>query len=103
MFLLAHLSDPHLGPLPLPRLGDLSGKRGLGFLNWMRSRRLRHRPEVLDAVVRDLKAAAPDHIVVTGDLVNLALKAEFPPARQWLARLGSAHEVTLIPGNHDAY
>jgi 3',5'-cyclic AMP phosphodiesterase CpdA len=69
----------------------------------LRSRRLRHRPEVLNALVRDLKAAAPDHIVVTGDLVNLALHAEFAPARLWLSHLGSPHHVTLVPGNHDAY
>jgi len=103
MFVLAHLSDPHLGPLPVPRLAELSGKRALGFLNWMRSRRRRHRRDVLDAVVQDLKAAAPDHIVVTGDLVNLALHAEFAPARLWLAHLGSPHDVTFVPGNHDAY
>jgi 3',5'-cyclic AMP phosphodiesterase CpdA len=103
MFVLAHLSDPHLGPVPLPRFAELSSKRGLGFLNWLRSRRLRHRPEVLDRVVRDLKAAGPDHIVVTGDLVNLALHAEFAPAQRWLAGLGSPHDVTLVPGNHDAY
>jgi hypothetical protein len=27
MFLLAHLSDPHLAPLPRPRLLELVGKR----------------------------------------------------------------------------
>ena len=103
MFVLAHLSDPHLGPLPVPRFAELSGKRALGFLNWHRGRRVRHRPEVLDVLVQDLRSQAPDHIAVTGDLVNLALHAEFAPARQWLARLGSPHDVTVVPGNHDAY
>lgn len=103
MFVLAHLSDPHLGPLPAARLAELSGKRALGYLNWHRSRRGRHRPEVLAALVRDLKDAGADHIVVTGDLVNLGLRAEFAPARQWLGGLGSPHDVTVIPGNHDAY
>lgn len=103
MFVLAHLSDPHLGPLPAARLTELSSKRALGYLNWHRSRRERHRPEVLAAVVHDLKNMAADHIVVTGDLVNLGLHAEYAPARQWLSRLGSPHDVTVIPGNHDAY
>lgn len=103
MFVLAHLSDPHLGPLPAARLTEFSGKRALGYLNWHRSRRQRHRPEVLAALVRDLKSAGADHIVVTGDLVNLALRAEFGQARQWLAGLGAPHDVTVIPGNHDAY
>jgi hypothetical protein len=26
MFTLAHLSDPHLAPLPAPRLSELAGK-----------------------------------------------------------------------------
>jgi 3',5'-cyclic AMP phosphodiesterase CpdA len=103
MFVLAHLSDPHLGPVPLPRFRELTGKRALGFMNWQRRRFVRHRPEVLDAVVADLCAAAPDHIAVTGDLVNIALEKEFPPAREWLARLGPPHDVSMVPGNHDAY
>ncbi len=103
MFVVAHLSDPHLGPLPRPRLAELSGKLMLGYLNWQRRRRVRHRPEVLDRLVEDLKSHRPDHIVVTGDLVNLSLRAEFTPARDWLCRLGSSHDVTVVPGNHDAY
>src|ERR1700728_216375 len=83
-FTLAHLSDRHLPPLPAARLGDLAGKRALGYLNWKRNRRKFHRRDVLDALVSDIRAQAPDHIAVTGDLVNLALEAEFAPARVWL-------------------
>jgi 3',5'-cyclic AMP phosphodiesterase CpdA len=103
MFVLAHLSDPHIGPLPRPRLIDLAGKRLLGFANWRLRRRACHRPEVLDAITADVKAAAPDHIAVTGDLINIALEQEFAPARAWLDRLGPPDRVTLVPGNHDAY
>ena len=103
MFVLAHLSDPHLGPVPMPRLRELTGKRALGFMNWHRRRVVRYRPEVLEALVQDLKSAAPDHIAVTGDLVNISLEKEFPPAREWLARLGAPHDVSMVPGNHDAY
>jgi 3',5'-cyclic AMP phosphodiesterase CpdA len=45
----------------------------------------------------------PDHIAVTGDLVNLALKAEFPRARRWIEVVGKPNDVSLVPGNHDAY
>ena len=103
MFVLAHLSDPHLGPVPIPRFRELTGKRALGFVNWHRRRFVRHRPEALEALVHDLRRSAPDHIAVTGDLVNIALEKEFPPAREWLAQLGSAHDVSMVPGNHDAY
>src|SRR5262245_51572853 len=103
MFALAHLSDPHLGPLPTPRPSELASKRVLGFINWTRKRRLIHRGEVLDRLVADLKAQSADHIAVTGDLTNISLPQEFAAARRWLDRLGDARDVTVVPGNHDVY
>ncbi len=103
MVALAHLSDPHLAPLPRPRLRELLGKRVLGYLNWQHRRGKIHRRELLDALIRDLKDQAPDHVAVTGDLVNIATAAEFAQARGWLLALGAAQDVTLVPGNHDAY
>jgi 3',5'-cyclic AMP phosphodiesterase CpdA len=101
MFVRGHLSDLHLAAPP--RLQELAGKRGLGFINWHRGRKLIHRREVIDALTRDLKASAPDHIAVTGDLVNLSLPAEYARARAWLNGLGPPSDVTVIPGNHDIY
>jgi 3',5'-cyclic AMP phosphodiesterase CpdA len=101
MFTLAHLSDWHLASRP--RLGELAGKRGLGFINWHRKRKYVHRPEILDVTIRDVKSCAPDHIAVTGDLVNLSLPDEYNRARGWLETLGPPHDVTLVPGNHDVY
>ncbi|NOJ50835.1 metallophosphoesterase family protein [Bradyrhizobium archetypum] len=102
-FMLAHLSDPHLPPLPVARFRDLAGKRALGYINWIRNRHKYHRREVLDALVADMQAQRPDHIAVTGDLVNLALEAEFTPAQAWLESVGTPQYVTVVPGNHDAY
>jgi 3',5'-cyclic AMP phosphodiesterase CpdA len=102
-FTLAHLSDPHLPPLPAPRLSELAGKRVLGYLNWTRNRHRFHRRDVVDVLVSDLQAQVPDHIAITGDLVNLSLEAEFAPARAWLESVGTPERVTVIPGNHDAY
>ena len=84
-----HLSDPHLPPLPGRGLRELAGKRALGYLNWTRNRHKYHRRDVLDALVPDMQAQRPDHIAVTGDLVNLALEAEFAPARAWLESVGA--------------
>ena len=103
MFILAHLSDPHLAPMQWPRPRDLINKRMLGFVNWHFRRRAFHRAEVLDALITDMKQASPDHIAVTGDLVNISLEHEFTVAQEWLRRLGDAKHVTLVPGNHDAY
>jgi 3',5'-cyclic AMP phosphodiesterase CpdA len=50
-----------------------------------------------------MQAQVPDHIAVTGDLVNLALEAEFAPALAWLESVGQPERVTVVPGNHDAY
>jgi 3',5'-cyclic AMP phosphodiesterase CpdA len=40
---------------------------------------------------------------VTGDLVNIALPEEFRNAAAWLSTLGPPADVSVIPGNHDAY
>jgi len=100
---LAQLSDVHLAPLRGLALRHLNVKRGLGYLNWQRGRRHVHRRDALDLVVADLKAQRPDHIAVTGDLINLGLPAEFEAARAWLEGLGPPNKVTVIPGNHDIY
>ncbi len=102
-FTLAHLSDPHLAPLPAPRPSELIGKRLTGYINWQRRRRFIHDAEVLARIVADLKAQKPDHVACTGDLANIALPQEFTRGRQWLEALGTPEEVSLVPGNHDAY
>ncbi len=103
MFVLAHLSDPHISPLPEPRPVELIGKRITGYLNWKLRRGAHHRRDVLDRLAADLLAQAPDHVAVTGDLANLSLAVEFDGGRAFLARLGDGNKVSVIPGNHDAY
>ncbi|RFC63718.1 metallophosphoesterase [Fulvimarina endophytica] len=103
MYRLAHLSDIHLGPLPSLSLRELASKRVTGYVNWHRNRRRSMFGDTLTDLVLDLKAEAPDHIAVTGDLVNLATKKEIAGARIWLEQLGLPHDVSLVPGNHDAY
>jgi 3',5'-cyclic AMP phosphodiesterase CpdA len=103
MLTIAHMSDVHLGPMPRPRLRDLTPKRLTGLANWHRGRKHRHLPHVLDALLADLWAHVPDHIVVTGDLCNIGLPQEIAAALAWLERLGPPDRVTVVPGNHDAY
>lgn len=103
MFRLGHLSDLHLGAVPGLRLRDLISKRIVGYANWRRNRAHSTMPERLDRLVADLKAQEPEHIAVTGDLTNIAMKEEFENARRWLEALGPPDRVTAIPGNHDAY
>ena len=103
MFRLAHFSDPHIAPLPKVRPAQIANKRFLGWLSWKRRRRHVHRREILDALAADLRGQAPDHVVVTGDITNIALPEEFRQAGDWLAALGAADWISVVPGNHDAY
>lgn len=102
-FTLAHLSDIHLAPLPAAHVLDLCSKRITGYLNWQRKRRFVHDAEVLAKVVADLKAQAPDHIAVTGDIANIGLEAEYATGRAFLEALGTFETVSFVPGNHDIY
>jgi 3',5'-cyclic AMP phosphodiesterase CpdA len=102
---IAHFSDLHLlgeGPVPALRLAN---KRIMGWLNLRYRRSHIHRAAYVRAVAREAGRAGVDHVVVTGDLTNLALEGEFERARDVLERdLGfdPAH-VTIVPGNHDVY
>jgi len=104
MFTLAHLSDVHIGPLPKAESWrDYWGKRALGKINWHRRRRFLHDPAIAMAMIADIKAHSPDHVALTGDLINIALRQEFIEAAQWLKAFGEPDWITLVPGNHDAY
>ncbi len=103
MFTLAHFSDPHLGPLPRMRWWQFISKRFIGYSNWRIRRVLRHNMTSLTAVMDDMKAQNADHIVCTGDLCVIGLKAEFIAGRAFMEGIGSPDQVSLIPGNHDTY
>lgn len=103
MFTLAHLSDPHLSPMPRPRFFELMGKRAVGYFNWRARRAVHHQTGYLNTLVTDLLARGFDHLAVTGDLVNLGLPGEYEAARTFLESLGPGDRVSMVPGNHDAY
>ena len=103
MFRLAHISDVHLAPLPQPTWEELASKRITGYLNWKLNRKGAMQSGALEGLLSHMKSSNPDHIVVTGDLVNLALEREISNARDWLEELGPVNDVSVIPGNHDAY
>jgi 3',5'-cyclic AMP phosphodiesterase CpdA len=102
-FRLAHLSDPHVGPLGRVRLHQLIGKRATGYANWRRGRSRSHDMTVLEALVADLKGQGAGHVACTGDLCNIGLPSEWETARTFLEALGPPETVSFVPGNHDAY
>lgn len=101
-FRLAHISDLHvLSPEGVHWRELLFNKRVTGWANTRLRRgrvfRRRHLEAVLNA------ASRADHVVITGDVTNLALDGEYREAVRLLDRRAGAAEVTIVPGNHDLY
>jgi 3',5'-cyclic AMP phosphodiesterase CpdA len=108
VFRLAHVTDPHFRGAPHvfggAALGDFAGKRAVGAVNLVVNRTRKHKMELLEALLGDLRAQAVDHLALTGDLSNIAIEAEFREALRWIAATGAPPDaITVIPGNHDAY
>jgi len=102
-FTIAHITDPHLGPAPMPGLADFRLKRLMGYVNWKRARERLNDMGLLERLVEDLRAQRADHVAVTGDLINIGMPAEFRRAAAWMKTLGDPCDVSFVPGNHDAY
>lgn len=100
---LIHLSDPHLTSVGRPGWPMLFNKRASGCLTWWGRRRHLHRPDVLKALIDDIRSVGYDHVALTGDLTQLGLPAECRQALDWLQALGPPERVSVVPGNHDAY
>ncbi|MCC2658534.1 MAG: metallophosphoesterase [Panacagrimonas sp.] len=98
---LAHVSDLHLPFEPALKPSQRLSKRQLSAWSWRRRGAIQ-RPEIVEALAADLRAQAPDHIVVTGDVTNFSLPAEFERAAAWLSALAPVERISLVPGNHDA-
>jgi 3',5'-cyclic AMP phosphodiesterase CpdA len=79
----------------------LFNKRLTGYANFIWRRGRVHRRQYLQAVLS--AASQADHVVVTGDITNLAFEGEFKEARRLLDEVSRTVEVTVIPGNHDIY
>ena len=104
MFSLAHLSDLHLGPLPPGSARrNFALKRTIGVFNWRLNRHRVHSPAVAEVIATDIMNFGPDHVALTGDIVNVAAHDEFIAAARWLKRFGSPEWISFVPGNHDTY
>lgn len=100
----AHCSDLHLLSLEGTRWLDFANKRWIGGLNLLSNRGRHYHPEVFEAMVEDFNRGEVDHVICTGDVTNLALEGEFAFARTHFDAITlGPQEVTVLPGNHDAY
>ncbi len=102
MMRIAHATDIHW--FVPPRLSQLPGKRLVGSANlYLRGRRHSFSDSVQTELVRHIRAAEPDLVVITGDLTAQATPEEFHKARQALEPVLSNLPTFIIPGNHDVY
>lgn len=102
---IAHLSDLHVLALHGVQTHRFLNKRFTGWVNLRLKRAHRHLPGHVRAIAREIAAADVDHVVVTGDLTNLALEPEFEAVKHILEdHLGlTPDEISVVPGNHDLY
>lgn len=103
--IIAHISDLHLLSLEGLHPRRLVGKRFTGWVNLKLRRESHHKREIAQAVAREVRARGVDHVVITGDVTNLALESEFEVVRSFLEQdLALPPErVSMVPGNHDMY
>ncbi|MFO0590993.1 MAG: metallophosphoesterase [Polyangiaceae bacterium] len=102
---IAHLSDLHLLDLEGAVPFRILNKRLTGYLNLQLRRKNHHKPHAAQAVARAIRESSIDHVVITGDVSNLALEREFERVQRFVeVDLGFTEDrVSLVPGNHDAY
>jgi 3',5'-cyclic AMP phosphodiesterase CpdA len=102
---VAHFSDLHLLDLAGVPPTRFLNKRLTGWANLRLKRGSIHRASYVTAVAREIARGGFDHVVITGDLTNLALEPEFERATALLRTdLGiDPARVTVVPGNHDVY
>src|SRR5579862_1829669 len=102
---IAHLSDLHLLDLAGVPFTRFLNKRLTGWVNLRLKRGSIHRAAYVSAIAREIAARRFDHVVVTGDLTNLALEPEFERVRELLGQTLAMPpaDVTVVPGNHDLY
>ena len=102
---IAHFSDLHVLALDGVPARRFLNKRFTGWVNLRVKRAHKHRPGHVRAVAREIARAKVDHVVITGDLTNLALEQEFVAVRTLLELELGLHpdQISAVPGNHDLY
>jgi len=102
---VAHFSDLHVLALDGVATHRFLNKRFTGWVNLKLKRGHKHRPAYVRAIAQEITRAKVDHVVITGDLTNLALEQEFEAVRALLEEeLGMhADDISIVPGNHDLY
>lgn len=101
---IAHITDLHIARAP--SFGEYNTKRALGYINYRLFRSRRYLEDIAEKALARLMAGThpPDAVLLTGDITQHGLEAEFLAAEHLLSgitRLGVP--IIAVPGNHDIY
>jgi 3',5'-cyclic AMP phosphodiesterase CpdA len=102
---IAHFSDLHLLSLAGVPAHRFFNKRLTGWANLRLKRGAIHRAAYVRAIAREVSRGGFDHVVITGDLTNLALESEFQLTCEVLEEelAMDPGAISVLPGNHDLY
>ncbi len=100
---IGHISDIHWLDTTGASVLDFFNKRISGGINLLAGRAKTHTKETACAALEKLIDLGCDHLVITGDLTNLALPGEFSGVKAMLNRYFTDAQMTIVPGNHDFY
>lgn len=99
---IAHITDIHIARPPSP--GEYNIKRLLGYVNYRLFRSRLYREHIARNALTRLMENPPDLVLLTGDITQHGLNAEFDAATELLSPLVNlAIPVITVPGNHDMY
>jgi Icc protein len=99
---VAHLSDVHM--LEAGPVASVAQDLAIRLLSVGRALDARGRVRKLERALSAAVRGRADHVVVTGDLTEVGAPRQFEAFAETLHDSGIPPEnVTLVPGNHDAY
>ena len=101
--IIGHISDIHWLDTTGAHFQDFLNKRISGGINLLFGRAKKHTKEATRCALETLKREGCDHLVVTGDISNLALPAEFASVKAEMDKFFDDDHKTIVPGNHDYY
>ncbi|MGN1073253.1 MAG: metallophosphoesterase family protein [Bradymonadia bacterium] len=100
---IAHISDLHWLDLSGASPFEFLNKRLTGGFNLLAGRARKHTKDAVRNALETIAAQHCDHLIVTGDLTNLALSGEFLGVKKLLNAYFDDERMTIVPGNHDFY
>ena len=100
---IAHITDLHVARSPA--FGEYNAKRLLGYVNYRLFRSRRYREQIArEALLRTMHGNPPDLVLLTGDITQHGLDAEFDAAEELLSIItDKGVPIIAVPGNHDIY